>query len=70
MSDIDPPYADPSVSGVTPADYEALQGPLDHEALAAAHFPGYDLEPLITVGLNPVELVTPPVRQSGKGGGP
>lgn len=66
MSEIDT-YTDPSVSGVSPADYEALQSPLDQEALAV-HFPGYDLEALITVGLNPVELVTPPAGQTGKEG--
>jgi hypothetical protein len=67
MSDIDP-YADPTASAVSSADNEALQGPLDREILAA-HFRGYELEPLITVALNPVELVTPPAGQIGEGGG-
>lgn len=66
MNDIDP-YAEPSEPAVYPDDSEALQGPLDREVLAS-HFQGYELEPLITVALNSVELVTTPAAQNGEGG--
>lgn len=66
MSDSDP-YDEPSAPAGYPDDSEAQQGPLDREVLAA-HFQGYELEPLITVALNSVELDTPPVTQTGEGG--
>ena len=59
MSDIEP-YAEPTAPTTYP-DNGVLQGSLDRELLAA-HFQGYELEPLITVTLNTVELVTPPAQ--------
>lgn len=52
-----------SENGVYPDASDALQSPLDREMLAA-HFQGYELEPLITVALNPVELVNSPSTAS------
>ena len=65
MSVIDA-YPDPSAPAVSAADNEALPGPLDREVLAA-HFQGYELEPLVTVSLKPVELVTLPAGRNGEG---
>jgi hypothetical protein len=42
---------------------------LDLEGLAA-HFEGYELEPLITVSLKPVDLVLPTVGSDNTGGRP
>lgn len=66
MSDYDP-YDEPSAPTVYPDGSEALQAPFDREVLAA-HFQGYVLEPLITVALNSVDLVTPPAVKNGEGG--
>lgn len=67
MSGIDP-YYDPWAPAASAVDNEALQGPLDQEVLAA-HFQGYELEPLITVALKSVELVTVPASRNGEDSG-
>jgi hypothetical protein len=43
-------------TGVTADAPDPVQDPLDREVLAA-HFAGYDLEPVLSVALSPVTLV-------------
>lgn len=57
---------DPFGAGVPADPPEPEQGPLDREVLAA-HFAGYDLEPVQSVALSPVTLVD--ARAAGNRGG-
>ena len=68
MSEIDP-FSDLLSPSPSIEDGGIQPSALDLEGLAA-HFEGYELEPLITVSLKPVDLVLPTVGSDNSGGGP